>query len=93
MVGRAAELEALLAAYSRAAAGSPQVVLISGEVGIGKTRLVQELADRVRSASDGAQLRTGESAPLAGPALAYGPFVAALGEEAGWLLSSGLSRG
>ena len=28
----------------------------------------------------------GESAPLAGAALAYGPFVAALGEQAPWLL-------
>ena len=32
-------------------------------------------------------MRCGESAPLAGAALAYGPFVAALGEQAGWLLA------
>ena len=31
-------------------------------------------------------MRAGESAPLAGAALAYGPFVAALGEQAAWLL-------
>ncbi len=29
---------------------------------------------------------TGESAPLAGTALAYGPFAAALRDHAGWLL-------
>ena len=29
----------------------------------------------------------GESAPLAGAALAYGPFVAALSDHAGWLIA------
>ncbi|HXW43507.1 MAG TPA: AAA family ATPase [Streptosporangiaceae bacterium] len=83
MVGRTAELNALAAAYARAAAGQPHVVLVTGEAGIGKTRLVQEFAEQIASE---AQVRTGESAPLAGPALAYGPFVAALGEAAAWLL-------
>jgi len=68
-------------------AGQSQVLLITGEAGLGKTRLVEELAGQVRSAADGARVRVGESAPMAGAALAYGPFVAALGHEAGWLLA------
>jgi DNA-binding CsgD family transcriptional regulator len=87
MVGRVAELDAMSAAYVRVLAGQPQVILLTGEAGIGKTRLVQELNAQVRSDGSGTRVRIGESAPLAGAALAYGPFVAALGDEAGWLLA------
>jgi class 3 adenylate cyclase len=87
IVGRAAELRVVSAAYERAVAGQSQVMLITGEAGIGKTRLVEELAGRVRSGADGARVLVGESAPMAGAALAYGPFVAALGNEAGRLLA------
>jgi class 3 adenylate cyclase len=87
IVGRAAELQVMSAAYARAVAGQAQVMLITGEAGIGKTRLVEELTGRARSAADGTQVRIGESAPMAGAALAYGPFVAALGHEAEWLLA------
>src|SRR5918996_5329231 len=45
-VGRAAELAALEAALAAAAEGRPEVVLVGGEAGVGKTRLVAELADR-----------------------------------------------
>jgi DNA-binding CsgD family transcriptional regulator len=84
IVGRSAERAAVSAAYGRAAAGDPQVLLITGAAGIGKTRLAEELCQQAGAA--GAQIRAGESAPLAGAALAYGPFVAALGEQAAWLL-------
>ena len=87
IVGRAAELRIVSDAYARVIAGQPQVMLITGEAGIGKTRLVEELTGLVRSAADGARVCVGESAPVAGAALAYGPFVAALGNEAGWLLA------
>jgi class 3 adenylate cyclase len=87
IMGRAAELRIMTAAYARAVAGQPQVMLITGGAGIGKTRLVEELTSQVRSAAGGARVRVGESAPMAGAALAYGPFVAALGNEAGWLLA------
>jgi DNA-binding CsgD family transcriptional regulator len=87
IVGRAAERDAMSAAYASVAAGQPQVLLRTGEAGIGKTRLIEELIQQAGSAQGGAQVRIGESAPLAGAALAYGPFVAALGERAAWLLA------
>ncbi len=87
IVGRVAERKALLAAYARVVAGRPQVLLITGAAGIGKTRLVEELCARAKSAAGGARVLLGESAPLAGAALAYGPFVAALRDQAGWLLA------
>src|SRR5215218_4689082 len=48
LVGRVEELGVLEAAQGRAANGEPAVVLVGGEAGIGKTRLVAELADRHR---------------------------------------------
>jgi class 3 adenylate cyclase/tetratricopeptide (TPR) repeat protein len=87
IVGRAAELQIMSAACARMMAGQSQVMLITGEAGIGKTRLVEELTGLVHSDADGARVRIGDSAPMAGTALAYGPFVAALGNEAGWLLA------
>jgi ATP/maltotriose-dependent transcriptional regulator MalT len=82
IIGRATERDAMSAAYARARAGQSQLVLVTGPAGIGKTRLVEDLC---ASATD-ARVLTGESAPLAGSALAYGPFVAALRDHAGWLL-------
>lgn len=43
VVGREAESDALRAAWSKARAGEGQLVLLSGEAGIGKSRLVQLL--------------------------------------------------
>jgi DNA-binding SARP family transcriptional activator len=40
--GRTAEHQALVECYRRAAAGQPQVVILRGEAGIGKTRLARE---------------------------------------------------
>ena len=45
IVGRARELDAFRAAFDRMLAGRRQMVLISGEPGIGKTRCAQALAD------------------------------------------------
>ena len=87
IVGRVAERKALLAAYARVVAGCPQVLLITGAAGIGKTRLVEELCAQAEAAAGGARVLLGESAPLAGAALAYGPFVDALRDQAGWLLA------
>jgi DNA-binding SARP family transcriptional activator len=48
LVGRAAELERLVSAWERARAGEGQVILVEGEPGQGKTRLIEELVARAR---------------------------------------------
>ncbi len=48
MVGREAELEALMDAFEAAAGGRPQAVLVGAEAGGGKSRLVSEFAAEVR---------------------------------------------
>ena len=47
LVGREEELELLLRRWSRAKTGEGQVVLLSGEAGIGKSRLAAALLDRL----------------------------------------------
>jgi predicted ATPase len=83
MVGRVAERQAMSTARARALAGEPQVVLITGPAGIGKTCLVSSVCAGVRDA----HVLMGESAPLAGASLAYGPFAAALGDRVSWLIA------
>lgn len=48
LMAREAELNVLVAAWRRAAGGEPGVLLIRGEPGVGKSRLVGELVARVR---------------------------------------------
>ena len=47
LVGREEELDLLLRCWAKAKSGRGQVVLISGEPGVGKSRLVEALAERV----------------------------------------------
>ena len=47
LVGREEELELLLRRWSKAKAGEGQVVLLSGEAGIGKSRLTAALLERL----------------------------------------------
>jgi class 3 adenylate cyclase len=49
LVGREEELELLLRRWRQAASGEGRVILISGEPGIGKSRLVAELQERLQS--------------------------------------------
>jgi DNA-binding CsgD family transcriptional regulator len=65
-VGRAAELAALEAALAATAEGRPQVVLVGGEAGVGKTRLIAELTGRAEgmlAASGGCVELTAGTAP------------------------------
>jgi DNA-binding CsgD family transcriptional regulator/tetratricopeptide (TPR) repeat protein len=74
-VGRQAELGRLHWAWQSAAAGEPKALLIGGEAGVGKTRLVQEFVQRV---GDQAQVLVGSCVQLSGGGLPYGPIVDAL---------------
>jgi predicted ATPase/class 3 adenylate cyclase len=67
LVGREASLAALRAALDRAAAGQGQVVGVSGEAGVGKSRLVAEL---VQSLGEGWRVLRGRSI-FAGVSTAY----------------------
>jgi class 3 adenylate cyclase/predicted ATPase len=49
LIGRDEEIDLLLRRWSRAKAGDGQVVLVSGEPGIGKSRLAAALAERLRA--------------------------------------------
>ena len=48
LVGRGRDLSALADAWQRSMAGAPNVGLVRGDPGVGKTRLVTELADAVK---------------------------------------------
>ena len=63
LVGRSAELARLTALLGEAEAGQPVVVLVSGDAGVGKTRLVTELS--ARAASRGFTVLSGRCAELA----------------------------
>jgi DNA-binding SARP family transcriptional activator/tetratricopeptide (TPR) repeat protein len=52
LVGRAEPLRRLRSAWNAAAGGSPGLILVAGEAGIGKTRLVDELA-RIAASTGG----------------------------------------
>ena len=74
-VGRASELERLNRALDLAAGGRPVTRLITGEAGIGKSRLVEEF---LRARASDALILEGDCLPLGETGLAYAPFVAAL---------------
>ena len=75
-VGRTRELTALWAAMERARAGRATVVLVGGEAGVGKTRLITEFGDRARAS--GATVLVGGCIPLGEGVLPYAPLVEAL---------------
>ena len=79
-IGRAFELRRLDAVLERAEQGSPQVVLVAGDAGVGKTRLLLALADRARRR--GMRVLMGASVELGDIGLAYLPVVDALRELA-----------
>ena len=75
-VGRSEELAQLEAAFAHARGGEARTVIVGGEAGVGKTRLVE--AFRERAAADGVGVLGGACLELAEAAPPYGPFVEAL---------------
>ena len=70
-------MERLLRALAEASAGRPGVVLVKGEAGIGKSRLIVEsLGQPARPA--GLLVLTGRCVEVAGADLPYAPFAAAI---------------
>jgi DNA-binding CsgD family transcriptional regulator len=72
-VGRRADLDAVAAAFDQARAGEPAVVIVSGEAGVGKTRLVEEA-----TGAAGARVITGGCVELGGDAMPLSPLAEAL---------------
>ncbi|MDP9847120.1 helix-turn-helix transcriptional regulator [Streptosporangium lutulentum] len=97
-VGRKAELTDLAEAFGQARGGAATTVLLGGEAGVGKSRLIGCFAERV--ADDGAHVLIGGCVELSTEGLAYAPFTAAIrqlvressAEEVAALLPEGGAR-
>ena len=76
LIGRASELSELESALRAAGDGHPSIAFVAGESGVGKTRLVSELAHRAKEL--GARTMCGDCVELGEGELPYAPLVAAL---------------
>src|ERR1700754_2021678 len=77
LVGRRPEVSALGAALDRATLGKPTGVLMSGDAGVGKSRLVAEAVERAAAA--GFTVLVGRCLDTAESALPYLPFTEIVG--------------
>jgi DNA-binding CsgD family transcriptional regulator len=75
-VGRGEELGVLHTALARAAAGEPQALLVGGEAGVGKTRLLEEFA--AAAARRDAVVAPGGCVEIGADGLPFAPFSTAL---------------
>src|SRR5262245_41409225 len=82
-VGRARELAWLHDLLARAAAGEPLVALVGGEAGVGKTRLVEQLA--ASAEQQGVRVLRGGCVPLGEEGLPFAPVTETLRGLAGEL--------
>lgn len=76
LVGRRDELARLRAALERAEGGRPRGVLLAGDAGVGKTRLISELT--AQAEAGGALVLSGRCIDIASDGLPYLPFADAL---------------
>lgn len=72
-VGRRPELDRLTAALERARGGTSAAVLVAGEAGVGKSRLLREFTDH--AAADGARTLAGSCVELSADGLPLAPLV------------------
>ncbi|GGK53351.1 helix-turn-helix transcriptional regulator [Planomonospora parontospora subsp. parontospora] len=97
-VGRESELADLAEAFEQARKKNAAAVLLGGEAGVGKSRLVTCFAER--AALDGARVLAGGCVELSTEGLAYAPFTAAIrqlvrergADEVAALLPDGAAR-
>src|SRR5215469_8525219 len=78
-VGRARELAELDAALGRVRDGRPSAVLVGGEAGVGKSRLVGEFGARARAAG-AVRVLSGYCLDLSAEGLPFAPFTGVLRE-------------
>src|SRR5262245_17699853 len=76
LIGGASGLAELEAALRDAADGRPSLAFVAGESGVGKSRMVAELANRARE--DGSRVAVGECVELGDEELPYAPIVSVL---------------
>ena len=76
LVGRSSQLAALETALDEAGRGRPCAVMVGGEAGVGKSRLVTEFAARSRAA--GGRVLLGGCLELGADGLPFAPFTAVL---------------
>jgi DNA-binding CsgD family transcriptional regulator len=76
LIGRAEQLTALEGAFESVRQGGPATVLLGGEAGVGKSRLISEFSTAARFA--GARVLTGGCLQLGTDGLPFGPFTAIL---------------
>ena len=72
LVGRTADVERVVEALASAGAGEPRHFLISGEAGVGKTRLLQATAEI--AATEGVKVLTGGCVSLGDSGLPFAPY-------------------
>ncbi|MFF5210434.1 helix-turn-helix transcriptional regulator [Streptosporangium sp. NPDC000396] len=97
-VGREAELASLTVAFEQARNNAAAAVLLGGEAGVGKSRLIGCFAEQ--AARDGARVLIGGCVELSTEGLAYAPFTAAIrqlvrewsADEVAALLPEGAAR-
>ncbi|MCU1428337.1 MAG: transcriptional regulator, LuxR family [Actinomycetia bacterium] len=77
-IGRGEPLDQLEAAVARAATGEASAVVVGGEAGVGKTRLVRELATRAGGAGGAARVLSGTCIDLGEGGPPFGPMVEVL---------------
>jgi ATP/maltotriose-dependent transcriptional regulator MalT len=76
LVGRSGQLSALDTALAEAGRGGPSAVMVGGEAGVGKSRLLSEFAERSRST--GMRVLMGGCLELGAEGLPFAPFTSVL---------------
>ena len=78
LVGRSGQLSALDAALAETGRGSPSAVMVGGEAGVGRSRLLIEFAERSRGT--GVRVLIGGCLELGADGLPFAPFTSVLRE-------------
>jgi len=90
LVGRSGQLSSLDAALEQSNRGQPSAIIVGGEAGVGKSRLVGEFAGRSRRS--GARVLTGGCLELGADGLPFAPFTSVLRELVRELGADGVAK-